>query len=271
MWVLNKACLLPHIDLFIDSWRPCHSYLRDHLRLLFTGVTCYGIILYRRRKALCPYVLIQFLVVTRSIDLILSRQSRDSGWTPMLRRPKPTQKHQAQPRHLTTPRSPKNTRNMLNIQTSTRNSKSSKSPQKRNNLNGGKSSEVKSLFHSPELLYLLQHLYAGITDIQVWLSGMGYFGLLVSLYSYSLFLWVIYRAVSYMCCLTIYLQPYYRCWSRIFRVFRSTSYRWVNPPKATMRTRRLSVPCGYFFSAKVIDMFLFYSSTVCSCRSPYKY
>ena len=32
--------------------------------------------------------------------------------------------------------------------------------------------------------------YAGIVDIQTWLTGFAYFGLIVSLYSYSLFLYV---------------------------------------------------------------------------------
>ncbi|KJA24661.1 hypothetical protein HYPSUDRAFT_38748 [Hypholoma sublateritium FD-334 SS-4] len=37
----------------------------------------------------------------------------------------------------------------------------------------------------------------GITDIQVWFSGLGYFGLLVSLYSYSLFLPTIVAGLGY--------------------------------------------------------------------------
>ena len=32
--------------------------------------------------------------------------------------------------------------------------------------------------------------YTGLTDVQVWLTGVAYAGLIVSLYSYSLFLYV---------------------------------------------------------------------------------
>ena len=35
------------------------------------------------------------------------------------------------------------------------------------------------------------YLHLGLTDIQTWVTGIAYFGLLVSLYSYSLFLSVV--------------------------------------------------------------------------------
>lgn len=38
--------------------------------------------------------------------------------------------------------------------------------------------------------YSLSMRHKGITDVQTWLTGLAYFGLLVSLYSYSLFLCV---------------------------------------------------------------------------------
>lgn len=45
--------------------------------------------------------------------------------------------------------------------------------------------------HSIEALRsLINYRNLGLTDIQTWLTGCAYFGLIVSLYSYSLFLWV---------------------------------------------------------------------------------
>jgi len=59
--------------------------------------------------------------------------------------------------------------------------------QKKRNLNGGRSSEVSRSLH---YVMKVSSKYAGIVDIQTWLTGFAYFGLIVSLYSYSLFLYV---------------------------------------------------------------------------------
>ncbi|KAF9476455.1 MFS transporter [Pholiota conissans] len=58
-------------------------------------------------------------------------------------------------------------------------------------------SRLEALQKAPEEQFEWREVIRGLTDIQAWLTGFGYFGLLVSLYSYSLFLPTIVAGLGY--------------------------------------------------------------------------